>query len=93
MTNAGSLSDSKPVEPTRRLDTSGKLCPVPVVEARSMLAEMRPGEVLDVIATDPLAELDLAVMCERTGHRLLSAVTRDGVVRVRIEVGVDSRAR
>lgn len=47
---------------------------------------MQPGEVLEVLATDPLAELDLAVMCEHSGHELLLAESADQQVRVLIRV-------
>lgn len=54
-----------------RLDASGLSCPEPVLRTRLALAQMDCGEVLEVIATDPLAEVDLSIFCERTGHRLL----------------------
>ncbi len=80
-------SDDKAVlSPDRQLDVSGSMCPVPVVRARQALKSMNVGEVLEVIATDPLAELDLAVMCDHTGHRWRGASTDNGVLRVRIEV-------
>lgn len=45
---------------------------------------MRPGDVLEIHASDPLAELDLAVMCDHLGHLLLQSGTFDGLVRVQI---------
>jgi tRNA 2-thiouridine synthesizing protein A len=78
---------SGPIKPHRQLDTSGTLCPIPVVRARQALDEMQPGQMLEVTATDPLAELDLAVMCERIGHAMISTDSREGVLRVIIRVG------
>lgn len=80
--NAASASH----RPDRSLDVSGTLCPIPVVRARAELRTMQPGEVLEVLATDPLAELDLAVMCEHSGHELLLAESADQQVRVLIRV-------
>lgn len=54
----------------RHLDVSGLLCPEPVMRARLALAKMHSGQVLEIRATDPLAEVDLRLFCERTGHRL-----------------------
>ena len=69
----------------RSLDVTGTLCPVPVVEARRALAEMAAGQVLEVLADDPLAELDLKVMCQHTGHALLEGhADPDGRVRALI---------
>ena len=37
----------------RRLDVRGTKCPVPIVKAKKEMDTMRPGEVLEVVATDP----------------------------------------
>jgi len=66
------------------LDVSGSLCPEPVIKAKAQLNSMRPGDVLEIHASDPLAELDLAVMCDHLGHLLLQSGTFDGLVRVQI---------
>jgi tRNA 2-thiouridine synthesizing protein A len=70
----------------RVVDCRGMACPQPVWHTRLAIEELGPGAELEVLATDPMAELDLAVFCERSGHRLLEAVTRDGVLRARIRV-------
>ncbi|MDT8410112.1 MAG: sulfurtransferase TusA family protein [Wenzhouxiangellaceae bacterium] len=57
----------------RTLDAIGLQCPEPVFRTRRELARMQPGERLEVRADDPLAELDLAVFCQQTGHQLLSS--------------------
>jgi tRNA 2-thiouridine synthesizing protein A len=61
------------VKPDQVLDATGLMCPEPVFEARCRLDAMRPGEVLEIRADDPLAELDLRVFCERTGHGLIES--------------------
>jgi len=38
---------------TRRLDVRGTKCPVPIVKAKKEIDTMHPGEVLEVLATDP----------------------------------------
>ena len=35
------------------------------------LAGLTPGEVLEVVVTDPVAEIDMAVFSQRSGHELL----------------------
>lgn len=62
----------------RTLDAIGLMCPEPVFRARQCLATMEVGQVLEVLADDPLAEIDLAVFCERTGHELLARNEFDG---------------
>ncbi|SCY71706.1 sulfurtransferase TusA family protein [Paracoccus tibetensis] len=54
------------------LDTSGLLCPLPVLKARKRLKAMTPGAVLRLIATDPAAVIDIPHFCAESGHELLS---------------------
>ncbi len=53
------------------LDVSGLLCPLPVLIARKRLESMASGNVLKVIATDPMAATDMAHFCNEKGHTLL----------------------
>jgi tRNA 2-thiouridine synthesizing protein A len=55
------------------LDATGLMCPQPMLEARRRLASMAPGALLEIRVDDPLAELDLQVFCERTGHGFVEA--------------------
>ncbi|WP_372718795.1 sulfurtransferase TusA family protein [Immundisolibacter sp.] len=59
------------------LDTSGLLCPLPVLKARRALNRMQSGEGLRVIATDTKAPDDFAAFCEQSGD-VLRDVTQDG---------------
>lgn len=48
---------------------------------------MHAGEYLEVLADDPLAEVDLRVFCERFGHRLVGPEWELDAQRFRIQVG------
>jgi tRNA 2-thiouridine synthesizing protein A len=62
---------------TRALDTSGLTCPLPVLKARKVLMMMQPGELLEVVTTDPMSVVDMPVFCARAGHRVVSEIKRD----------------
>lgn len=62
----------------RYLDLSGLDCPIPVLKAKLALAEMRPGEVIHVLATDPHSTVDFEAFCARTGHEMLHAYRDSG---------------
>ena len=70
---------------THRLDASGLRCPMPVLKARKALKEMPPGEILEVLATDPGAVQDFAAFCETTGCELLESAESDGVYSFRLK--------
>jgi tRNA 2-thiouridine synthesizing protein A len=71
------------------LDTSGLACPLPVLKARKALLGMRPGARLEVVATDPLAAIDLPHFCSEAGHRLVSTERRGAAWVFVIERGAD----
>jgi tRNA 2-thiouridine synthesizing protein A len=54
------------------IDLSGLLCPLPVLKARKRLESMAPGGILKVIATDPMAAVDMLHFCNEQEHALLS---------------------
>lgn len=58
------------------LDLTGQLCPLPVLKARKRLQTMSAGEVLKVIATDPMATIDMPHFCNEQGHELLAQKQR-----------------
>jgi tRNA 2-thiouridine synthesizing protein A len=59
------------------LDALGKQCPWPLMLTKQALQSLAPGEVLSVLADDPLAELDIRSLCDRTGDVLLDVQTTD----------------
>jgi tRNA 2-thiouridine synthesizing protein A len=60
-----------------RVDAIGLNCPMPVLLARKALARLPAGARLTVIATDPLAALDIPNLVREDGHLLLAS-RRDG---------------
>ncbi|MCX8048075.1 MAG: sulfurtransferase TusA family protein [Methylohalobius sp.] len=63
----------------RELDTSGLNCPLPLLRLKKALSEMKSGEVIHVIATDPASILDFGVFAEQTGNVILRHKEDDGV--------------
>ncbi len=55
------------------LDTSGTECPIPVLKARKLSQSLKQGDVVKVIATDPLAEADFIHYCEHSNYQYLGS--------------------
>lgn len=53
------------------LDCSGLLCPLPVYKAGIALKRLEPGQVLELITTDPGALEDIPAMARQRGDRLI----------------------
>ncbi len=68
-----------------QIDLSGLLCPLPVLKARKHLEKMASGQVLKILATDPMAAIDMAHFCGEQGHTLLGSENAGGTLIFRIE--------
>lgn len=55
----------------QRLDASGLRCPEPVMLLHNRVRGMAPGELLEMLATDPSTERDVSRFCQFLGHTLL----------------------
>jgi tRNA 2-thiouridine synthesizing protein A len=50
------------------VDARGLACPLPLTMAKRRMAELAPGDVLVVLATDPEASIDLAAWAGQAGY-------------------------
>jgi tRNA 2-thiouridine synthesizing protein A len=55
----------------KTLDTSGLLCPEPVMLLHKTVKEVAIGELIEVIATDPSTQRDIPKFCLFLGHDLV----------------------
>ena len=61
------------------VDASGLNCPLPLLRLKKGLTEIKSGEMVKVIATDPAAHLDIGVYCNQTGHKIIEFVKENEV--------------
>ncbi|RYG90767.1 sulfurtransferase TusA family protein [Loktanella sp. IMCC34160] len=60
------------------IDARDLLCPLPVLKARKGLERIQPGQVLRVLATDPVAVVDMPHFCGQAGHEYLGMTEEEG---------------
>ena len=61
------------------LDARGLICPLPVLKARKRLKTMCCGNLLQVRADDPAAQIDIPHFCTDSGNILVEITkNRDG---------------
>jgi len=63
------------------VDARGHRCPVPTLRLRRALERAAPGQVVRLLADDPLARIDVPHFVSGEGFRLLSS-TREGAILV-----------
>ena len=76
--------------PTETLDCSGLLCPLPVYKASLVLNRLQPGEVLELISTDPGSLADIPALARQRGDLLLAVEDRRGTPVFWIEKGSET---
>ena len=62
------ISNNDPTE--RLLDAQGLYCPEPVMMLHKVIREMKGGECVRVLATDPSTQRDIPKFCNFLGHTL-----------------------
>lgn len=60
------------------LDVRGLNSPLPILRIRETLKEMKSGEVLQVIISDPGSVRDIESFCNQTSNTLLPSTKVDG---------------
>lgn len=68
---------SHAIQAQHHLDATGLICPEPVMLLHNKVRDMANGELLEVRATDPSTERDIAKFCQFLGHTLVR-MERDG---------------
>jgi tRNA 2-thiouridine synthesizing protein A len=56
------------------LDTTGLFCPEPVMMLHSTFKDIKVGDVVKVLATDPSTKRDIPKFCLFLGHELIQQV-------------------
>lgn len=59
------------------IDARGLKCPLPLLKMEKRLAALSPGAKLTVLATDPMAKVDIPLHCRQNGHEYVIATEGD----------------
>ena len=68
------------------LDARNLLCPMPVIRVQNAMESLAPGDVIEVLCTDPGAMNDVPAWCRVNGHEVLEAVEDAGADEIRITI-------
>ena len=70
--DSGHTADVDEPAASMRIDCSGMQCPGPIMKVFETMQAMKPGEVMEVSASDPGFARDIGAWCRRTGNTLLA---------------------
>ena len=74
------------------VDACGLQCPGPILKLYNKVKEVSPGDVITVKATDFGFTSDVEAWADRTGNRLISLDSAEGVITAKIQKGAEKPA-
>jgi tRNA 2-thiouridine synthesizing protein A len=63
--------------PDEIVDARGLKCPMPVLKMEKRLGQLASGASITVLATDPIAKIDIPLFCTQNGHQCEMVVEGD----------------
>lgn len=63
--------------PDHDIDALGLLCPLPVLRLRKVLLAAKPGQIVCILADDPVARIDIPHFCAEQGASLIATEETD----------------
>ena len=64
------------------LDLTGLKCPLPTLMTNRALTRSAPGSIIEIVADDPLAHIDIPHMCRREAIEVLATERQGDCVRL-----------
>jgi len=68
----------KALKAQKIVDARGTSCPGPILAAKKGIVEVKPGEIMEVMATDTGTQKDLPAWAKKMGHEFLGVVEEAG---------------
>lgn len=69
------------------VDARGHRCPIPSLRLRKAMLGQRQGARLTLLATDPMARIDVPYLMGELGGTVCEVEEQDGVLRITVETG------
>jgi len=74
--------DLAALKPASVVDCRGSACPGPLMEAKKAIGQVKVGEVLEVLSSDPGTKGDIPLWANKVGHEFLGFLPGDGYDRI-----------
>jgi len=67
-----------------KVDCTGEICPVPLVETRKALRKAKEGDIVEVVGTHPSSKKEIPMAVKALGLELIDIQEKDGVWKIKI---------
>jgi TusA-related sulfurtransferase len=69
----------------KAVDARGTACPGPLMATKKAIGEMKPGEIIEVLSSDPGTKRDIPKWAVKKGFEYLGDILEDGYFRLYIK--------
>jgi TusA-related sulfurtransferase len=69
------------------IDARNLLCPMPVIRTQDRVADLQPGELVEVVCTDPGVVYDIPAWCRMRGHEVCNIDEQENEITITIRIG------
>ncbi|MBA3028499.1 MAG: sulfurtransferase TusA family protein [Desulfobacteraceae bacterium] len=80
--------DMNAIKPDQTLDARGLACPMPLLKTKKVLKDLKVGEILEILGTDPGSKNDIPHFAGKGGNEFLGMLDdAEGFTRYFIKKG------
>ena len=69
------------------IDARNLLCPLPVIRTQDGVENLQPGDMVEVLCTDPGVKHDIPAWCRMWGHEVRRIDEQDNQITITICIG------
>jgi len=77
--------DLSAIQANKVVDARGTSCPGPILAAKKGMADVKVGEIMEVLATDTGTQKDLPAWAKKMGHEYLGFVDEPGFMKLYVK--------
>jgi len=67
-----------------KVDCTGEICPVPLVETRKALRKAKEGDIVEIVGTHPSSKKEIPMAVKALGLEVIDIQEKDGVWKIKI---------
>lgn len=71
--------------PDETLDVRGECCPYPLILTKKQVEKLKTGEILEIIANDPVAPQNIDAWVKKSGDKLLAVEQDDKIYKIYVQ--------
>lgn len=75
----------KNIKADKTVDARGTSCPGPILAAKKAVADVKAGEIMEILATDSGTQKDIPAWAKKMGHEFLGVLEEAGTYKLYVK--------